>query len=86
MFSIALRIYLSKWMWSISMTTKDNWIEAEEKLTLTKDMGCRWCGALSGEPCKIQMPVGYVGHPQDYRLGNDKAYFKKEMIHLCRAK
>lgn len=54
--------------------------------TLTKDISCRWCGALVGEPCKIQMPVGYVGHPQDYRLGNDKTYFKQEAIHLCRAK
>lgn len=59
---------------------------SEKTLHLTNTIECDWCGAKAGEPCKIQPPVDYKGHPADYFLGNDKTYFKQEVIHLCRAK
>lgn len=58
----------------------------EGKITLTKEIECEWCGAKKGEPCKIQPPVGYRGHPTDYILGNNKTYFEEERVHLIRAK
>lgn len=60
--------------------------ESDKTLHLTNTIECDWCGAKPGEPCKIQPPVDYKGHPTDYFLGNDKTYFKQEVIHLCRAK